>query len=527
MYRFMTFIPALLLLVQACNGSGGSVTPYRCTGTRAGCLNALAGKYEGTFSGDDSGTWNVEISTAGTISGGCLSPHYGSDTVTGTADETGRLVFGTVSSGSAFEGDVGVDFSISGSWKHPNGARGKFKGKRTEATGTGISINATDADGDGYFSLATGGDDCDDSNANVHPGAKDGPVTPANYSATIAKVLDVGPSPSGASVAIGPDGSLHTCTYDSNSKRLAYATNRSGDWVVTQVDAEKDAGINCDLFVDADGAVHIAYLEVESHAVLYATNTSGTWATERLALDDAAIGSPSIAVAGGIVYVAVHGTGLAIGAREEGTWNWQEIAEYGVAMGEYPSLAVSPAGDIAVAYRDRPDQYCSLSANGESTFARVKKKQGGDWVRVLSSPGTPLCIGQEYPSLAFDGLGRMHIAYNGGWGREGLVYMNQDGLLEVIDGPVNSTAIAADAVGTAFIGYTQDGVVKLAQNSGAGFISTVLAAENAVAADIALGPRGRAYVGYVTSANSALYVATMPELTQDGVDNNCNGVDGS
>jgi len=152
---------ALCVFLLACGSSSSSRTPepFSCNDTTAECLNALAGEYSGAYSGDASGTWVVRILPSGELSGTATNTDT-SDTYTlsGTADENGRIVFGTVSDGSAFKGTLHQDFSISGTWEMA-GARGTFRGKRDSGFGgiTGAGGGTSLGDGSGGNAGAVGG----------------------------------------------------------------------------------------------------------------------------------------------------------------------------------------------------------------------------------------------------------------------------------------------------------------------------------------------------------------------------------
>jgi hypothetical protein len=55
------------------------------------------------------------------------------------------------------------------------GMGGMGGGDVSSASGAAYGLPPTDADMDGYIDQQVGGDDCDDADPNVHPGAPDKP----------------------------------------------------------------------------------------------------------------------------------------------------------------------------------------------------------------------------------------------------------------------------------------------------------------------------------------------------------------
>jgi hypothetical protein len=122
---------------DSANDEGGpkNSTPYTCAADPSECLNALAGVYEGSYSGELEGTWRVTIGGDGAMQGTTTNAATGDEyTVTGTANDKGGIVFGTVSDGSAFKGRVYADFSVWGNWSLGD-MSGTFQGRRVVVGG--------------------------------------------------------------------------------------------------------------------------------------------------------------------------------------------------------------------------------------------------------------------------------------------------------------------------------------------------------------------------------------------------------
>jgi hypothetical protein len=93
----------------------------------------FAGAYSGTFGGGDSGTWNVQLLSNGSITGTGFSNNLGMTfTVSGTVRTDGTLTFaaGGTNTGATFSGRIADDFSVSGTWTN-TGVAGTFSGRRT------------------------------------------------------------------------------------------------------------------------------------------------------------------------------------------------------------------------------------------------------------------------------------------------------------------------------------------------------------------------------------------------------------
>ena len=100
----------------------------------------MAGTYEGSYSGDDSGTWTVVISSTGTISG----INSDGETISGSIVSNGIANFaaGTTGSNTTFRGNFTFAGNANGTWLDESD-RGTWSGSRT-STSTDTSFITED-----------------------------------------------------------------------------------------------------------------------------------------------------------------------------------------------------------------------------------------------------------------------------------------------------------------------------------------------------------------------------------------------
>jgi hypothetical protein len=95
-------------------------------------LSANAGKYEGTFTGDDAGTWKTTLTQDGTVKGTGISDDLGNFKVFGKSSCDGAFLAGNASTGASFAG-TNRNGVISGFWVNPlYGESGTFYGEKVE-----------------------------------------------------------------------------------------------------------------------------------------------------------------------------------------------------------------------------------------------------------------------------------------------------------------------------------------------------------------------------------------------------------
>jgi len=143
------------------NGVSRSILPrIQVTAAfRANLIALFSGNYRGTFTGDDSGNWEVIIDNNGIITGQSTSITFGSEEVSGQVSSSGQTsIAGTTSSG-VFSGVITRDGNISGTWLDDDGESGTFTGNRISDTplpGTGDNDSVPDINSG---SLTISGDD--------------------------------------------------------------------------------------------------------------------------------------------------------------------------------------------------------------------------------------------------------------------------------------------------------------------------------------------------------------------------------
>lgn len=119
-------------LMTACesDNNDGDGTPPPSAGA-----NPFVGSYAGAYSGDDVGTWTLQVAEDGAITGRARSSDDGEEvSVFGALDEDGQFtatVGGGASDGTLWTGRIAADGTISGTWLDPLwDMSGTFSGRR-------------------------------------------------------------------------------------------------------------------------------------------------------------------------------------------------------------------------------------------------------------------------------------------------------------------------------------------------------------------------------------------------------------
>lgn len=143
----MGLFVAMVFGLAGCGGGGGDASSP--SGTPAGDVSKYAGKYSGTFSGNDTGTWNIIVSSSGAITG---SSYSNNDKTTyqlsGSMGSNGafNLAAGIASNGASFAGTVDENGKMQGTWKNTStNTTGAFTGQQTEGLippSTGPTVTA-------------------------------------------------------------------------------------------------------------------------------------------------------------------------------------------------------------------------------------------------------------------------------------------------------------------------------------------------------------------------------------------------
>jgi len=188
---------------------------------------------------------------------------------------------------------------------------------------------------------------------------------------------------------------------------LVYTTNESGEWILEDI----ALGLSNEwptLGIDPSDGVHVAWLRGETEEdfqVFYATNGSGQWLITQLTSSSVGTQSPSLDIdQSGFIHIAwtqeVDDTTaqLFYATNASGHWETAQITD-SQGLKYTPSLAVDPFGYIHIAW---------TGDTGTSNHIVYTNNINGFWItdRVPTSDST--CM---YPNIAVDTDTSVHIAY--------------------------------------------------------------------------------------------------------------------
>ncbi|MCC7540423.1 MAG: hypothetical protein IT379_29675, partial [Deltaproteobacteria bacterium] len=311
-----------------------------------------------------------------------------------------------------------------------------------------VSCSPPDRDGDGHAAVACGGDDCDDGDADVHPGAADQGFD--------ARVLDGIPGYEGQEIAAELDaaGGLHVAYHwrseDRDREALRYLLLSAADEVVVREDAHRSSdtlmsrvGRDASIAIDAAGDPWVSFIDQWSTGRVFffvGPRRAGTWTFES---PEGGEQHTTLALsADGAAHVAVSGVRYLTDAG--GAWSNESVA-----AGRNPRIAVAPDGTVHVVYADAGGvHHARRGASGWTTDVLEAFA-----VAPTPHPGVVMRVGAS---------GAIHVAYSNGtelvhaalapsgtWSRE-TVAINPSvpqSVLELADG----------RVGIAFIEWLESG----------------------------------------------------------------------
>lgn len=265
--RDVLTIAVCLLLAGFLAGCDGS------TGLFGGASSdsPLAGTWDGTYHGDESGSWTCVVDETGTLEGTTTGPS-GTFAMSGSVSAEGAMtaIAGSAETGATFSGNLSTSGLATGTWTNA--------GFDMEGTFTGSRLG---------------------------PGEE-----PENWDIQVVDEAGyVGEFPQ---LVVDASGDVHVAYFDTGNLSVKYATDRTGVWVSELIDSCRDPRYTYELpysiTVESDGTAHIVYLRRSDGAAIYATVAGETWETQpvtTVASEEDSLEFPVIGVTSiGTLYVA-------------------------------------------------------------------------------------------------------------------------------------------------------------------------------------------------------------------------------
>ncbi|MFH0889067.1 MAG: hypothetical protein V1871_07670 [Planctomycetota bacterium] len=311
-----------------------------------------------------------------------------------------------------------------------------------------------------------------------------------------------------SSIAIDANNKPHICYRNSQSYGLSYATNITGNWVITIADVAVGAGNDCSIALDSNNKAHISHY---GGAPKYTTNESGVWVTTSITNTGGAGNWPSIAVTG-TAPTQVHisygdeNTNLAYATNITGGWVIITV-DSAISFAFHTSIAIDSNNKMHISYWD----YGNDGINGKLKYAT---NASGVWVcSTLDSTG---CVG-GYTSIAIDSSNKVHISYWDYTNGDLKYATNASGVwvcstLDSADRVGGYTSIAIDSNNKVHISYydSTNSDLKYATNATGSWICSTIDSTGDVGdyTSIAIDSNNKVHISYYDSINGDLKYAT-------------------
>jgi len=245
----------------------------------------------------------------------------------------------------------------------------------------------------------------------------------------------------------------HISYYDATHGNLKFARFDGETWHITPVDQDRNVGQYASLALDANDTPHISYYDASATALKYAVLKGSTW--DKQTVDNSGATGYFTSLALGpeeqpcISYISTSGGSnqVKFACRDGKSWDVEPVYGSGARPLGHTSLSLEARGRPHISFYMGPPLTHAAYALMHST------RDGLTWDSdVVDSTGF---VGQ-YPSLALDPAGNPHISYYGGGGLKIAYRFAGTWNAEVADGDGDvgtHTSLALDQAGQPHIAY--------------------------------------------------------------------------
>ncbi len=212
------------------------------------------------------------------------------------------------------------------------------------------------------------------------------------------------------SLAVDSKNKVHISYFSYTESALKYATNTSGSWIITTLDAGSGckyggicAGRHNSIAIDSEDKVHISYQKgnISNYSLHYATNVSGQWVIETVD-DPNVVNATSIAIdsldrahIGYQRFYEMHAVKIS------GSWIKEKVDIAG-GYGDDSSIAIDSSDSVHISYMTK------YYGNTRSSL-KYATNVSGSWVtRTLQGN---ISARHRGTSLAVDSSDKVHISY--------------------------------------------------------------------------------------------------------------------